>query len=219
MPSVWITLGVRSDLAAVGFLAVITARLAAKSISVNVVSACGHDHLFVPVAAAEETLAVLASLEASHQPIELVAPNDAEGLREKVEIHPARIEDAQALTELWDLCGLDFVGIDVVPEMQACLRLHAELVLVAVAGATITGSAWATYDGRRGWVQRLATRPEYRDQGIGSALLAEIELRLTGLGAKKVNLLVEPHNLDAVEFYRARGYQRDDLVFMERYLA
>ncbi len=48
-PCEWIALGVTSDLAAVGFLADVTARLAAAGISANVVSACHHDHLFVPV--------------------------------------------------------------------------------------------------------------------------------------------------------------------------
>ncbi len=44
-----ITLNVNSALDAVGFLAAITTRLAAEGISVNAVSACHHDHIFVPV--------------------------------------------------------------------------------------------------------------------------------------------------------------------------
>ena len=46
-PSAWITLDVASDLEAVGFLAVITAAMAAEDIGINVVSAYHHDHLFV----------------------------------------------------------------------------------------------------------------------------------------------------------------------------
>lgn len=57
-----ITLNVHSSLAAVGFLARITAQLARHGISVNAVSAFYHDHLFVPTARAEEALALLHEL-------------------------------------------------------------------------------------------------------------------------------------------------------------
>ncbi len=54
-----ITLTVHSSLDAVGFLAAITARLAASGISANAVSAFYHDHLFVPEDRAEESLRLL----------------------------------------------------------------------------------------------------------------------------------------------------------------
>jgi uncharacterized protein len=60
----WITLGVHSDLHAVGLLAAVTRALADAGISVNVVSAVYHDHLFVPVERAAEALAMLERLAA-----------------------------------------------------------------------------------------------------------------------------------------------------------
>ncbi|MFH1916325.1 MAG: ACT domain-containing protein [Nanoarchaeota archaeon] len=61
---VWslITLTVHSDLAAIGFLAKITAALAEAKISVNAVSAYYHDHLFVPVEKAVQAMEVLKKL-------------------------------------------------------------------------------------------------------------------------------------------------------------
>lgn len=57
-----ITLTVHSSLEAVGFLAVVTARLAKAGMGVNPVSAFYHDHLFVPVERAEEAMALLQEL-------------------------------------------------------------------------------------------------------------------------------------------------------------
>ncbi len=64
---VWsrITLAVNSDLAAVGFLAAITAKLAAANIPVNAVSAFHHDHLFVPQESAEKAMSKLQELSAA----------------------------------------------------------------------------------------------------------------------------------------------------------
>ena len=58
-----ITLNIRSSLDAVGFLARITGKLAMYNISVNPVSAYYHDHLFVPIARAEEAVNILKQLQ------------------------------------------------------------------------------------------------------------------------------------------------------------
>ncbi len=54
-----ITLNVHSSLGAVGFLSRITEILAAQGISVNVVSGYFHDHLYVSVEEAENTIMIL----------------------------------------------------------------------------------------------------------------------------------------------------------------
>jgi len=57
-----ITLSVHSSLEAVGFLAVITNKLASAGISVNPVSAYYHDHLFVPSEKADMVMKLLNEL-------------------------------------------------------------------------------------------------------------------------------------------------------------
>jgi hypothetical protein len=63
-PFALITLSVQSDLMAVGFLARITAALAAEKISVNAFSAYHHDHLLVPLDRGKDAMACLARLSA-----------------------------------------------------------------------------------------------------------------------------------------------------------
>jgi len=57
-----VTLNVHSDLNVVGFLEAITNHLANEGISVNVVSAYFHDHLFVNSDKVEKVMEILNSL-------------------------------------------------------------------------------------------------------------------------------------------------------------
>lgn len=58
----WIILTVHSNLSAIGFLSVITDTLAKSKISVNIVSAYYHDHLFVPIDKSDQALELLKGL-------------------------------------------------------------------------------------------------------------------------------------------------------------
>ena len=58
-----ITLNIHSSLDAVGFLAKIATELSKHDISVNVVSAYYHDHLFVPAPRADEVINILHQLK------------------------------------------------------------------------------------------------------------------------------------------------------------
>lgn len=61
-PSRMITLTVHSSLEAVGFLALITERLAAAGISVNAFSAYYHDHLFVQPQKVDKAMHILQTI-------------------------------------------------------------------------------------------------------------------------------------------------------------
>ncbi|MFW9769103.1 MAG: ACT domain-containing protein [Candidatus Thorarchaeota archaeon] len=61
-----ITLQVHSDLSAVGFLAEISHHLAKAGVSVNIVSAYYHDHLFVPFSKVDKAMEILTSLSAMY---------------------------------------------------------------------------------------------------------------------------------------------------------
>ena len=66
-PSRMITLNIHSSLEAVGFLAAITARLAAAGMGVNPVSAYFHDHLFVPADRVEDAMTILLTIAAKNE--------------------------------------------------------------------------------------------------------------------------------------------------------
>lgn len=134
-------------------------------------------------------------------------------------IREATGADADGLVELWREAGLTFRAEHVAAELAAVLARDPELVLVAEDDEGLTAAVFGTFDGRRGWVNRLATRPDQRGTGLGSAILAELERRLVAKGCRKVNLLVEPGNAAVTAFYDRHGYSTDELIFMEKWLA
>ena len=64
----WVTLGVNSDLHAVGLTAMVARALADAGIACNVVAAVRHDHLFVPIERGQGSVAVLERLRPGERP-------------------------------------------------------------------------------------------------------------------------------------------------------
>jgi GNAT superfamily N-acetyltransferase len=118
--------------------------------------------------------------------------------------------------DLWRAAGLRFHP-DLV-ERELASVLARDLVLIEEEAGELTGTVFGTYDGTRGWVHRLATRPDRRGRGIASALLAELERRLRAAGCPKVNLLIEPGHAAVASLYAKLGYRPDELLFMEKWL-
>jgi hypothetical protein len=58
----WVTLGVNSDLYAIGLTAAVSRALADAGIACNVVAAVHHDHLFVPAERGAEAVAILSRM-------------------------------------------------------------------------------------------------------------------------------------------------------------
>jgi ribosomal protein S18 acetylase RimI-like enzyme len=133
-------------------------------------------------------------------------------------LRQASERDAPALIELWRAAGLGFRPEQVAAELAEVTRRDPDIVLVAEDSDGLAASVFGAYDGRRGWVNRLATRPDRRGEGLARALLARLEEALTAKGCRKVNLLITSDNAGVVEFYRGAGYGTADLIFMGKHL-
>jgi ribosomal protein S18 acetylase RimI-like enzyme len=92
--------------------------------------------------------------------------------------------------------------------------VQPELLLVALDGDAVVGTAMAGYDGHRGWLYSVAVRRSHRRGGVGRRLVAEAEARLTKLGCTKINLQVRATNEAVVGFYRSLGYAVEARISM-----
>ena len=129
-----------------------------------------------------------------------------------------QLEDYEQVVTLWTRTGLELSQSDSREGIQRKLERDADLFLVAVERSAIVGVVMGSYDGRRGWVNHLAVDPDYKGQRLGTRLMQEMEYRLGEKGCTKVNLLIEPANATVQAFYQKLGYQRDELIFMEKWL-
>ena len=119
------------------------------------------------------------------------------------------MDDYDAVYALWQNAG---PGVNLRPsdqrqEIEKKLSRDPDLFLVAEAKGRAVGVIMGAWDGRRGYLHHLAVDATYRGQGIGTALICEVERRLKAKGCLKINILVFRENEAACRLYRRLGYE------------
>jgi ribosomal protein S18 acetylase RimI-like enzyme len=126
-------------------------------------------------------------------------------------------DDYDGMLKLWNAMeiGVQVGRSDAPEEIQKKLQRDPDLFLVAEENNEIIGTIIGGFDGRRGMVYHLAVQANMRGQGIGTALLKEVEQRLQARGCKKCYLLITVENTDAVQFYEQQNWRemKNDRIF------
>jgi ribosomal protein S18 acetylase RimI-like enzyme len=124
-------------------------------------------------------------------------------------IRPLRAGEAGALLGLWAAADATPSVTDSVEEIDRA-RGHDRLAcLVAEADGAIIGSIFASFDGWRGNMYRLAVHPGHRRRGVARRLVAAAEEVLGAWGVRRITALVEKDHPAAVAFWGAAGYADD----------
>ncbi len=120
---------------------------------------------------------------------------------------PASWRDLGALRQIEKICFpedawplLDLIGVLSLPNVIRLKAVIDEQMIGFVAGDKKLGDP--------SWIATIGVLPEYRRQGIASALLQECE---TLLNAFRIRLSVRLGNTGAIRLYEDFGYQRVDI--------
>jgi transitional endoplasmic reticulum ATPase len=88
--------------------------------------------------------------------------------------------------------------------------------VVAVVGDQLVGMAVAQQHGERGWISMIALSNGWRDRGIGSALLSDLEVRLRTLGVRRISALLAQDATGTAALRNSSYAERGDLRYFEK---
>lgn len=124
-------------------------------------------------------------------------------------------EDLDQLVQVWQQSRI----IDVHPVYTLSDILSAsssDIGVVAVVNDRIVGAAACRIHDDRAWVMMVCQAPDWRDQGLGSALLNGLESRLIQRGIFRISALL-PASENRVKAFRNSKYEvEESLTYFER---
>ena len=130
----------------------------------------------------------------------------------EIVFRPFRMEDYERVMELWTLGGLPLKpqGRDSRESLDRQTTLPNILFLVAEEGegGSVVGTVFATHDGRKGWINRLAVDERLRRRGIGVRLVRAAEDWLGSQGLDILACLIEAENAVSMAFFEKLGYKK-----------
>lgn len=138
----------------------------------------------------------------------------------EIQVRTLRLDDYEALIALWIRAGLPYEpsGRDSRASVSAQMMRDPDLFLGAFQENRLVGAVIGTFDGRKGWINRLAVDPREGRRGIAQSLIEEIENALEDRGARVIAVLVEAGNASSLGLFQKCGYttHRDILYLTKR---
>ena len=123
-------------------------------------------------------------------------------------------EDIPLVLELWTDAGLRFRphGRDRTKLIKEEIAQGPDLWIGAWDDNRLVGVVFASDDGRKGWINRLAVHPEYRMKGVARMLVEEAEKALRKRGRGILAVLIDDDNSTGMDVFSRIGYVREDHI-------
>lgn len=134
-------------------------------------------------------------------------------------IREMNIDDYEEAFQLWsDTEGMGLSDADTRENIATFLQRNSGLSVVAIGdNGKFIGTLLCGHDGRRGYFHHLAVNRDYRQQGIGKALVENCLHRLKEAGISKCHLFAFVSNLSGIQFWQQLGFQaRENLCILSK---
>jgi N-acetylglutamate synthase len=124
------------------------------------------------------------------------------------EIRRLQIEDHEVIVRLWTRSGLPYKpnGRDGRDKMAAELANPDVAAFGLFAERDLLAVGLANYDGRRGWINRVAVHPDHRGKGLARRIIDACEQFLRSRGAVVICALIEETNSPSMAAFEKAGY-------------
>lgn len=120
------------------------------------------------------------------------------------------IDDYEHLLTFWKK-NYFVRGIDSRDRFKLFLEKNPDLSIFAEENGEIVGTVLGSFDGRRGYIQKVVVKKELQNKGIGKTLVTEAVKRLVALGVVYIPIAVEDTN---ISFYKKCGFKVNGQVAM-----
>lgn len=120
-----------------------------------------------------------------------------------------RLSDYMPVTQLLEASLAEDCCDKTLEALARQLSLDGELVVVAEAEDSevgIVGIVIGTVDRNNGYYYRLAVHPEYRNQGVGKALVSKLEQKFQQRNVKKIMIAADEHTEVVLPWFEQLGY-------------
>jgi len=134
-------------------------------------------------------------------------------------IRKLTIDNYDDIVGLWNRADLSYKpeGRDSRLSIASEMEANPDFFMGAYAGNKLVGTVIASWDLRKGWINRLAVDPTYRRKGVAETLIAEAEKVLRKKGAKIICALIEGYNSGSMELFKKCGYVEDrDVTYFSK---
>ena len=99
--------------------------------------------------------------------------------------------------------------LDNLKQFKLFLKINPNLSILAEDDGKIIGTALGSFDGRRGYIQKLVVSKNWRGKGFGKKLLESVVKKLHAVGAKYIPISCEK---EMIPFYESSGFRKTNQI-------